>query len=203
MIAQKNRYIFGGILIGLIILITIGIGMLALLLDELGEEGHNIAYFASTLSLPLLGVEVENEGNEFTGQLTGWIFGTACLPVAINLTARLISQKVSLKQHQKGWLERISRLNLKYLMPFHTYLSILAFSLAITHYFLSSCLLNPLPEWGLIGTGILVVTGLIFKLRLIPKAFSTLIKWNYKFHASLVVSLILLSILLSGHILMD
>ena len=46
MIAQKNRYIFGGILIGLIILITIGIGMLALLLDELGEEGHDIAYFA-------------------------------------------------------------------------------------------------------------------------------------------------------------
>jgi hypothetical protein len=161
--ATKYLFLFGGILIGLVILMVAGIGLLVLFLDEAGEDGGGVANFANLLTFPnFLRVGQENEGNE--------------------------------------WFARV---NNKYFMPFHTYLSMLALALAIVHLLFSSCPLNPFPEWGLIGAGILVVTGLIIKLRLAVKISPKLVKWIYQFHASLLVSGILVSILLAGHVLMD
>jgi hypothetical protein len=203
MTATKYLFLFGGILIGLVILMAAGIGVLVLLLDEIGDDGEGIAKFTSLLTFPnFLRGGQENEGNEFTGQTSGWLFGIACVPVIFCLTARLISRRVSLRPRLKSALEWFTRVNKKYFMPFHTYLSILALALAIVHLMFSSCP-NPLPEWGLIGAGILVTTGLIIKLRIASKSFPKLVKYIYQFHASLVVSGILVSILLAGHVLMD
>jgi membrane protein YdbS with pleckstrin-like domain len=107
-----------------------------------------------------------------------------------------------LQSRLKGSLEWFSRMNKKYLMPFHTYLTILALALAIVHLMFSSCP-NPFPEWGLGIAGILVATGLLIKLRIAAKISPKLTKWVYQFHASLVVTGILVSVLLTGHLLMD
>ena len=203
MIPTKYLLLFGGILIGLFFLMAAGMGLLVVLLDEAGEDGINIAEFNSQLPFSFMGrANQENEGDEFTGQISGWLFGIACLPVVFNLTARLISRRVSLHPRLKELLEWFTRKNKKYFMPFHTYLSILALVVASLHLLISSCP-NPLPEWGLIIAGILVVTGLIIKLRIASKLSPKLPKGIYQFHASLVVSGILGFVLLAGHVFMD
>jgi hypothetical protein len=203
MTTSKFLLLFGGILMGLCILMTTGMGLLVLLLDEAGEDREDITEFIPLLpfSFSLRG-GLENEGNEFTGQASGWLFGIACLPVVFSRTAGLISRRVSLGPRLKGLLEWFTRVNKKYLMPFHTYLSILALVVATVHLLFSSCP-NPLPELGLIGAGMLVATGLIIKLRIAPKFSPKLVKWVYRFHVSLVISGILVSVLLAGHVLMD
>ena len=203
MTASKYLFLFGGILIGLVILVAAGMGLLVLLLDEAGENGINIAEFNSQLPFSFLGRgNQENEGNEFTGQTSGWLFGIACLPVIFSLTARFVSRRISLRPRLKGLLEWFTRVNKKYFMPFHTYLSILALVIATAHLLFSSCL-NPLPELGLIIAGILVATGLIIKLRIASKVSRKLQKGIYKFHASVLVSGILVFVLLAGHVFMD
>ncbi len=201
MTSMKYRFRIGGIFAGMLILMTAGIGFL--LLEEASENGVGFKDLVplSRSSFPFNGGEV-NIGNEFTGQISGWLFGIACLPVVLHLTARFLCRRVALGPRLKGAIERIARVNKKFFMPFHTYLSILAFSVATVHLLFSSCP-NPLPELGLIIAGILVVTGLIIKLRLTRKIFPKSVKWVYQFHASLVVSGILVSVLLAGHILMD
>ena len=85
-------------------------------------------------------------------------------------------------------------------MRFHTYLSILALGLGILHLNLSYCAANPFPELGLILSGILVATGLFFKWKAVPAALRKVL---YQFHASLIVSGVLLVILYTGHAVMD
>jgi hypothetical protein len=203
MTAAKYLYLFGGLLLVLAVLMAAGVGVLFLLLNEAGEDGEGFTRFPSLIpfSFPFGGGE-ENEGNGFTGQAAGWLFGIACVPVVFSLAARFINRRISLQSRLKGPLDWFTRLNKKYFLPFHTYLSVLALGLAIVHLVFSNCP-NPLPEWGLIGAGILVLTGLIIKLRIGPKIFPKLTKWIYQFHASLVVSGILISILFAGHLFMD
>lgn len=85
-------------------------------------------------------------------------------------------------------------------MPFHTYLSIIALGFGILHLVLSSCRVNPLPEWGLVLSGILVVTGLLFKWNSLPKNIRKVL---YQFHATLIVSGLLFMIIFAGHMIMD
>jgi hypothetical protein len=203
MTAVKQFFLIGGILAGLLILTAAGMAVVFLFLDEASGDGEDLNELTSlsSFSFPLRWGE-ENQGNEFTGQTAGWLFGISCVPVVFNLTTRFIIRRIPLSSRLKAASEWLSRANRKYLMPFHTYLSILAFALAVIHLLLSNCP-NPFPEWGLIGAGILVVTGLIIKLRLAVKISPKLVKWIYQFHTSLVVSGILVSILLAGHVLMD
>jgi hypothetical protein len=203
MTATKYLFLFGGILIGLVFLMAAGFGLLVLLLEEASEDNKFISRLASHIpfSFSVRGGE-ENEGNSFTGQASGWVFGISCVPVIFSLTARLIGRRVSLGSRLKGALGWINRVNKKYFMPFHTYLSILALGLAIVHFLISTCP-NPFPEWGLLIAGILVITGLIIKLRIAAKVSPKLVKRIYQFHTSLVVTGILVAVLLAGHTLMD
>ncbi len=201
MTAVKYLFLIGGIFLGLGFLMMAGIGLL--LLEQANENGEGFKALLPSLrfSFPFGGGEV-NEGNEFTGQTSGWLFGIACLPVVFHLATRFLCRRVPLLPGLKGLLERLGRVNKKFFMPFHTYLSILALFVATVHLLFSSCP-NPLPEWGLIIAGILVATGLIIKLRFVQKISPKLVKWVYQFHASLVVSGILGFVLLAGHVLMD
>jgi hypothetical protein len=204
MTTTKYLVVFGGILIGLFILMAAGVGVLALLLNEASEDGELIAELTSLMPFTFTvreGLQA-NEGDEFTGQTSGWLFGIGSIPVLLCLVARFINRRVSAQSTLKNTLAWFTRVNNKYFMPFHTYLSILALGLAILHLLFSSCP-NPFPEWGLIIAGILVVTGLIIKLRIAAKIFPKSVKYFYQFHASLVVSGILVSVLLIGHTIMD
>jgi hypothetical protein len=232
MVATRVLFIFGGIILGLAILMASGVGLLPPILEEISNEGranselgedirdnneddaesgngiskvqkiikeHNSLWL---FSIPFLRIGQENEGNGFTGQAAGWLFGISCLPVAFCVSMRLINRKSFLPAAMKGSLERFSRANKKYFMPFHTYLSLLGLIIGIVHFIFSTCP-NPLPEWGLIMAGVLVATGLMIKYRIAAKLFPKFVKRIYQFHASLVVSGILIAILLAGHVIMD
>jgi hypothetical protein len=231
-IATKNLFLFGGILLALAILVATGIGLLLVFLEEIshggrefseaGEElrdirednaesGNGISSYrklfkeSNTLwpfSRPFFGEGQENAGNGFTGQAAGWLFGISCLPVAFCISTRFINRQAALPLPIKRPLEHFARANKKYFMPFHTYFGILGLILGIIHLIFSSCP-NPLPEWGLIIAGLLVATGMLIKYRIAAKLFPRFVKRIYQFHASLVVTGILAVVLLAGHILMD
>ncbi len=141
-----------------------------------------------------------SSGNEFTGEATALFFAVSIVPVGIDLISRAIIRHVPLGDKVKGYIRGFNNMQRKRLMPFHTYLSILALGMGILHLTLSSCVSNPFPELGLILSGILVVTGLLFKWKAVP---SKIRKSLYQFHASLIVSGILLVILYTGHAVMD
>jgi hypothetical protein len=200
MTTNKNSLsVLGSALIGVMLISLAGIALLFVIVKELDESGWAVpnfmqAYFSFREALQ------NNTGNEFTGEATAWLFGVSSIPVGVDLICRTVIRYVPIGGVVKNFLRRINSLQKKYLMPFHTYLSIAALGLGILHLTLSSCIANPFPELGLILTGILVTTGLLFKWRAVP-AF--LRKALYKFHASLMVTGVLLVILFTGHAVMD
>jgi len=199
MITNKTtKSILGMAFIGLVLSSLAGITVLAVLVDELAESGRAVpnfmqAYFAYGQILH------NSTGDEFTGEATAWLFGASTVPVGLDLIARTITRDAPLGERVKGFIRRANSVQRKYLMPFHTYLSVLALGLGILHLTLSSCVTNPLPELGLILSGILVASGLLFKWKAIP---NTVRKALYQFHASLIVSGVLLAILFTGHAVM-
>ena len=142
----------------------------------------------------------QSVGNEFTGEATAWTFGIASAPVASDLILRSTIRYAPLSKTIKVFLRRVNKLQRKYLMPLHTYLSILALGFGILHLSLSTCIANPFPEWGLILSGVLIGTGLLFKWNTLPKILR---KSLYQFHTSLIVSAVLLTVLLVGHSIMS
>lgn len=191
--------ILGLAFIGLVIVSLAGIALLAVLVDELAEIGWAVpnfmqAYFAYRETWQ------GSTGNEFTGEATALLFGASSVPVGIDLISRTAIRHVPCGNRVKGFIRRINSAQRKYLMPFHTYLSIFALGLGMLHLSLSDCAANPFPELGLVLSGMLVATGLLFKWRAVPTTFR---KALYKFHASLIVSGVLLAILYTGHAVMD
>lgn len=184
--------------IGVTIVSLVGIAILAVLLDELSESGRAVPNFIQTYFSFREALQ-NNTGNEFTGEATAWLFGVASIPVGVNLISRAIIRYAPFRERILGLIRRINNIQRKYLMPLHTYLSILALGLGILHLTLSSCTANPFPELGLILTSIVVTTGLLFKWKIVPSAFRKVL---YQFHASLIVSGILLVVLFTGHAVM-
>jgi hypothetical protein len=180
---------------GLIITSLASISLLVVPENGLAESGLEIPDLLKTfinISRPLR----DGVGNEFTGDATAWLFGVSSIPVVIHWISRIILRYIPIGESIKEVIRRINTFQRKYLMPFHFWLSIPALGFGVAHLTLSSCEGNILPEIGLILAGVLVATGLFFKLNLVPKSFR---KALYQFHASLIVSGLLLAILLIGH----
>jgi hypothetical protein len=142
---------------------------------ELGDRAERETEFQSTASELI----VESAGNDTTGQFTAWFAGLGSLPVAIVWMNRQVSRRIPMSEKLKSGLGQLSFLVRKYLMPWHTYLSIIALIIGILHLALSSCVGNPFPEAGLILMGVLGATGLAFKLKFLPATWKA---WLYKFH---------------------
>jgi hypothetical protein len=192
---KTSPSILGSVFVWLMIISLAGFAMLAVVVDELAESRWAVpnftqAYFSFRAALQ------NNTGNEFTGEATAWLFGASTVPVGVDLISRKVIRYVPLGETVKGFIRRVNNFQRKYLMRFHTWLSLLALGLGILHLTLSSCAGNPFPEWGLILTGILVVSGLLFKWKAVP---STIRKTLYQFHSSLIVLGVLLVILFVGH----
>jgi hypothetical protein len=191
--AQRKTGFWMILVVSVIILSGVGLGLF--LLDEFFEEGIVAYNFTHAILSPrhdlLLG-----RGDESTGEITAWLFGVSMIPVGLDLFFRLLVRLNFLGQTSNGFLLRVNAFQRKYLMPFHTYLSILALGLGILHLTRSSCVLNPLPEIGLILCGVFVITGLLIKWKVFKKSFG---KALYKLHTSLIASGILVAILVVGH----
>jgi hypothetical protein len=195
---SKSRVFLLLMALGLVTIILAGIGLTFLVLDELTEEGlaaPNIvrAFFSNGQNWPI------STGDEFSGEATAWLFGASMIPVGLDLIFRFLLRLGFLGESSRGFIKQINCAQKKYLMPLHTYLSILALGLGILHLTRSSCALNPLPEIGLYISGVLVITGLLIKWKIAPQF---IYKVLYKFHTSLIVSGILLVILIAGHSIM-
>jgi hypothetical protein len=191
--------VMGWIFSVLIIIALLGITFLVVFMEEITEEGWVLPNVAKS-NFPFLSAWQKNSGNEFTGDATALLFGMASVPVAIDLISRSVVRYTPVSEKLKGLIRRTNNKQRKYLLPFHSYLSILALGFGFLHLNLSSCIANPFPEWGLILSGVLVGSGLLFKWKAIPVKFR---KPLYKFHTSLVVTGILLVILLVGHTIMS
>jgi hypothetical protein len=174
------------------------IASLAVIVDEMADSEWDILNFMRTF-FAFRETWQDSTGNEFTGEATALLFIASCVPVGIHLISRTLIRYAPFGERVKGFIRRINNVQRKYLMPFHTYFAILALGLGILHLTLSSCVANPLPELGLILSGILVASGLLFKWKVVPTKFR---KTLYQFHASLIASGTLLVILFAGHVVM-
>jgi hypothetical protein len=196
---KNSASILDSAFIGVMLVLFAGIALLFVIVNELDESGWAVPNFMQAY-LSFREALRNNTGNEFTGEATAWFFGLASVPVFADLTSRLVTRYMSVGGTVKSFLRHANSLQKKHLMPLHTWFSVAALGLGILHLTLSSCIANPFPELGLILTGILVITGLLFKCRAVPGIFRKIL---YKFHASLIVSGVLLVILFAGHAVMD
>jgi archaellum component FlaF (FlaF/FlaG flagellin family) len=197
-INKTSRSIFGLAFTGVMVTSFAAIALLMIIVYELAQSGRAISNFTQTY-LSFREALQNNTGNEFTGEATAWLFGVSSIPVGIDLISKTMIRYVPIEGTLINFIRRMNNLQKKYLMPLHTYLSIAALSLGILHLALSSCIANPFPELGLLLTGILVTTGLLFKWMAVPV---NLRRTLYKFHSSLIVSGILLAALYTGHTVM-
>jgi hypothetical protein len=165
------------VFIGLLVISLVGIASLAVIIDELTKSGGSVPGFIQPYFI-YRDAWQGGTGNEFTGVVTAWLFGISIVPVGIDWISRAIIQYMPFGDIVAAFVQRANIVQRKYLMPFHTYLSILAMGLGILHLTLSSCVDNPLPDFGLILFVILVVTGLLFKWNVVPK---TIRKALYQF----------------------
>jgi hypothetical protein len=195
---KNSASILGSAFIGAILISLAGIALLFVIAYELAESGWAVSNFMQAYSSFREALQ-NNTGNEFTGEATAWLFGASSVPVGVDLISRTVIRYVPVGGTIKSFLQRANNFQKKYLMSLHTYLSIVALGLGILHLTLSSCIANPFPELGLILTGILVTTGLLFKWTAVPTIFR---KYLYKFHASLMITGVLLVILFTGHVVM-
>jgi hypothetical protein len=201
---MNRTWKYGLILLGVVASITVLVVCLGALIvfngNETEFETEDFSEFDAEVPLPLAEAEAESAGNDTTGQATAWVAGAGFVPLVVDWTTRQVLRRVPLREKIKSVVIRFNSFQRKFLMPLHTYLSVLALTLGILHLTLSSCPTNPFPEIGLIVMGILTATGLIFKWKKTPAALK---KYFYKFHASLIVSGILSAILITGHLVMD
>jgi hypothetical protein len=190
----------GWVFAGLTLTILVAIALILFLWLEISEEGWRFpvsiiqSYFPSTTALNA------SVGDEFTGNATAFLFIASALPVVVDLSARWVNRYLPLHQTVKGFIQRLNGVQRKYLLPFHTYLSILALGFGFLHLGLSHCIANPFPEIGLILSGVLIGAGLLFKVKQLPKVLR---KYLFQFHTSLIVSGLLITILFVGHSIMD
>jgi len=194
--AKTSLSVFGLTIIGLMISL-VGISLLVVLVDEL-TEGRQA--FPSFLQLSSYREAWQDSRGEFTGEATAWLFSSSIIPVGVDLISRAIMRYMPFGEKINRVIRRMNNRQRKYLMPLHTYLSILALGLGILHLILSSCAMNPLPELSLFLLGILVVSGLLSKWNSVPNNIRKVLN---KFHTSLIISGIILVILFTGHAVMD
>jgi hypothetical protein len=155
--------------------------------DEPDERGENSP-------------EKTNEGNEITGQTTAWLFGLANLTVVLSLLIKGTIRLFPLPSPAQQSLKKINRFQKKHLMKIHYYLNPMALGMAFIHFALSSCPLSPLPELGLLFISLLLVLGIILKITGSPKMMK---RFAYKVHTHPIISMIWVSLILTGHLMID
>lgn len=144
--------------------------------------------------------EGRDHGNETTGQIAAWSLAAANLTVALSLLIKGVRRFVPMPEEIKDSMGKFNSHQKKYLMRFHYLLNPLIAGVALLHWSLSRCGSTALPEWGLILMCALAVLGIVLKFRLCPKS---LLKSVYTVHTQPVLLLVVISVLVVGHLVVD
>jgi len=136
-----------------------------------------------------------NEGDEVTGEITAICLIISLMPVIFGLLSRLII-KLSNNQELKSKINQLNYSQKKYLKYFHYYLTPFALVLDILHFSRSSCNSNILPDMALFIMALFVVSGLLFKFKLLPENMRIKI---INIHTSYIGILLFLFVLILGH----
>ncbi|ETR68379.1 MAG: hypothetical protein OMM_04605 [Candidatus Magnetoglobus multicellularis str. Araruama] len=142
----------------------------------------------------------KDKGNETTGLIAAFIFVAANITVILSILIRALNRSSQISNIRKDQFRKINKIQKKYLSPVHYTLNPIALFFGLTHFFLSYCRSSSLPEWGLGGMAILVVMGLLIKLKMLPQKIR---KSVYQFHANPLPLCILMIILFIGHGIID
>lgn len=147
------------------------------------------------------GQDKENDkGNEVTGQAGAWVLVSANLTVLFSLMMKGANRFLPLAPQTKNSITRYNRFQKKYLMRFHYVLNPLALCIAFFHFLLSTCRSSPLPEWGLLLVTLMVVLGLMLKLRVSP---GWMRRGVSRFHTSFAAFSAVILVLVVGHLMVD
>lgn len=141
-----------------------------------------------------------DKGNEFTGELTAWIFAAANFPALLSLLVRGLIRNTAMAESLQDHLKRFNQTQKKSLMPFHYILNSLALLLAFIHFSLSHCRSSSLPEWGLTVMVTLAVMGMTLKFKVVPKSIRRTV---YRVHTNPLPAGLLVIFLLIGHSIID
>jgi len=142
----------------------------------------------------------KDKGNETTGLIAAFLFAAANSTVLLSILLRALNRGTQISNTTREQLRKINKIQKKCLLPLHYTLNPIALCFGLTHFFLSYCRSSSLPEWGLGGMAILVVMGLLIKLKMLPQKIK---KPAYLFHTNLLPLCILLTVLFLGHGIID
>jgi hypothetical protein len=145
------------------------------------------------------GVRPEREGGE-SGAIAAGLLAIANFPVVLSLLLKTSARLLPAEMELKETLRKINVRQKKYLMLLHYWVNPLAIGVAIFHYSASECASTAFPELGLAAMFLISVLGIMMALRLSPVFMKKMV---FRFHTSPIVLLVVLSILLLGHSMVD
>jgi hypothetical protein len=145
------------------------------------------------------GVRPEREGGE-SGAIAAWLLAVANFPVVLSLLLRTSARLLPIETELKETLRKINVRQKKHLMFLHYWVNPLAIGVAIFHYLASECKSTAFPELGLAAMFLISVLGIMMALRLSPVFMKKMV---FKLHTSPIVLLVVLSILVLGHSMVD
>jgi hypothetical protein len=131
-----------------------------------------------------------------TGQISGWLFGIANLPVALSIILKSCGK---LKQINSTFNEAAGRLNRRqkyYLMNFHYWLNPVALGVAFIHFLAAKCESTAMPEVGLGAMLLVCVLGIAVTFKWSPEPMR---KAVFRLHTSSITLFAILAILVAGH----
>lgn len=146
------------------------------------------------------GDKESGDGGEILGQAAAWLFGLANLTVILSLIIRGLVRIFPLNSQIQKSLNKFNLLQKKYLKKTHYWVNPLAVGTAFIHFTLVSCPFSPLPELGLIIISLILILGVLLKIKGSPKVIKRV---AYKVHTHPIISIIMVSIVLTGHLLID
>ena len=145
-------------------------------------------------------LEKDDDGNEVTGQTAAWLLVAANFTVVLSILVNSLSRYFSFEQKTINTIKRFNQIQKRHLMRFHYVLNPVALGVAWIHFLLSSCRRSPLPEWGLICLGGMVILGFAVKFRLAPKIIKRLV---HRLHTGLALISVMVILIVTGHMLVD
>ena len=166
--------------------------------DSLGER--DCAYPFRNAVLGCEEEEALGKGDDFTGVSAAWLLAVANLPALLSLLIGRVARFASLKPVVKEYLTGFNRKLKKYLMPFHYWINLLGALMAFIHLGLSRCGSVTLPEWAIGIMTVLVVTGVLIKIKRTPGRIR---KVAYQIHTHPLSSGLFLIFLIVGHWIID
>jgi hypothetical protein len=139
-------------------------------------------------------------GGEASGQIAGWLFCIANLPVVLSMLLKAGGKLSPAGSHYKAIMDKANRRQKHYLMKLHYWVNPIAAGVAILHLAVTECESTIMPELGLGLMLLIIVFGLMMTLKLSPASIR---KSVFKLHTSPISFGVAVLVLMIGHSLID